>query len=120
MSGLSNRVKREKRNKPCVYKILFPDGNFYIGVTTKKLRYRLSKHLTREGDREKTVSSYIEENDIKKEDIKIVVVKEFDCVSDAYICEAAHIIKNFKNTNMINKCIRLYRSDIGIQHETTV
>ena len=104
---------RNKGNKVCIYEIIFPDGKFYIGCTTKKLKYRLHGHFKKINDWDRgnrtVVQEYAKANGWTEKDLIIQIVEEFESHTDAEIREAALILKNFKNKDMLNLCIRLYR-----------
>ena len=103
-----------------IYKMLMPDGYFYIGCTCNKLRVRKQQHKCQSlGNKNKMkLYKHVRTNDFDWNDIKIVIYELYACEtkSDLIIRESIIIRLHAKDEYCLNT--KVFTKEDGSLHES--
>jgi predicted GIY-YIG superfamily endonuclease len=86
----------------CVYKMVFPDGSFYIG-STSDLRQRISGYRSAFKNCIGSVNKLIQAKAESFNSVEFIIMEEVTDISRYRFYENKHIIENSKNPLLLNR-----------------
>ena len=96
-----------------IYKLLLPDGHYYIGSTCNELKVRKKQHkdkMMEKGSENRKL--YIECKKHQWSDIKIVIYENFPCVSKSeLLLRESQIIREHREDFCLNSLINTNQDD---------
>ena len=107
--------RREEAKANHLYKVECPGGYYYIGSTTQGMEQRSKKHI-HSGD-QTTISRYVQENSLSKEDLKYSVVGEFEDPEEMRVAERELIKSCYTDPLLLNEML-IRRRDYDMERNS--